>query len=105
MEMEKETAVQSSIAVCRTLENYAKWIMTWQVSDIFLPDSTIRESLILFRQSVLGEPSMDQQQQCVQIVENVLPLALGRVYAEYILPSGYKVILKLMVARAHIYVV
>ena len=44
---------------------------------------------------------MDQQQQCVQIVENVLPLALGRVYAEYILPSGYKVILKLMVARAH----
>ena len=34
---------------------------------------------------------MDQQQECVEIVEQALPLALGRVYAQYILPDGYKV--------------
>ena len=67
--------------------------MTWQLSEIFLPDSTIRDNLILFRQLVLGKPSMDQQQECVQIVDEALPLALGRVYAQYILPAGYKVYL------------
>ncbi|CAI8022690.1 Endothelin-converting enzyme 1 [Geodia barretti] len=72
------------------LENYAKWSMTWQLAEIFVPDTTIRESLILFRQLVLGKPSMDQQQECVQIVEQMLPLALGRVYAQYLLPDGYK---------------
>ena len=65
--------------------------MTWQLAEIFVPDATIRESLILFRQLVLGKPSMDQQQVCVKIVEQALPLALGRVYAQYILPDGYKV--------------
>ena len=65
--------------------------MTWQLADVFLPDAAIRESLVLFRQQVLGKPSMDQQQQCVSIVEMILPLALGRVYAQYILPEGYKV--------------
>ncbi|CAI7997216.1 Phosphate-regulating neutral endopeptidase PHEX, partial [Geodia barretti] len=74
----------------KTLENYAKWSMTWQLAEIFVPDATIRESLILFRQLVLGKPSMDEQQECVQIVEQVLPLALGRVYAQYLLPDGFK---------------
>ena len=34
---------------------------------------------------------MDQQQECVEIVEEILPIALGRVYAEHILPHGYRV--------------
>ena len=76
---------------CRTLENYAKWIITWQLKEVFLPYSSIRESLVLFRQMVLGKPSMDQQQECVSTVEEALPLALGRVYAQYILPDGFKV--------------
>ena len=75
----------------RTLENYAKWMMTWELAALFSPDSSIRDSLTLFRQLVLGKPSMDEQQMCVQMVDKALPLALGRVYAQYILPAGYKV--------------
>ena len=65
--------------------------MTWELAEIFLPDSIIRESLNLFRELVLGKPSMDEQQKCVKIVDKIFPIALGRVYAEHLLPQGYKV--------------
>ena len=34
---------------------------------------------------------MEQRQQCVSTTASVMPIALGRVYAQRLLPSGYKV--------------
>jgi predicted metalloendopeptidase len=87
--MRLSSLVQSTST--ETLENYAKWTMTWQLADIFLADDTIQESLVRFRQTVMGKPSLAQRQKCVSVVDDVLSFALGRVYAEYILPPGYKV--------------
>ena len=39
----------------------------------------------------MGKPSLEQRQECVEAAGSVMPIALGRVYAQYILPSGYKV--------------
>ena len=39
----------------------------------------------------MGKPSLEQRQECVSQVEDIMPIALGRVYAQHILPSGYKV--------------
>ena len=73
------------------LENYAKWQLTWELSNIFIPDNAITESLIYLQEVLLGKPSLREKQLCVEVVNDVLPIALGRLYAEHILPSGYKV--------------
>ena len=39
----------------------------------------------------MGKPSMEQRQQCVSTTASVMPIAMGRVYAQRILPPGYKV--------------
>ena len=39
----------------------------------------------------MGKPSMDQKFECVSVVNEALPLALGRIYVQHILPAGYKV--------------
>ena len=65
--------------------------MTWEIAQLFLPDNTIRQAMIHFNEVFLGKPSMEERQECVSVVEFILPFALGRVYAEYILPSGDKV--------------
>ena len=53
--------------------------------------SSLRESIVHFKEAVMGEPSMEQRQQCVSTTASVMPVALGRVYAQRLLPSGYKV--------------
>ena len=73
------------------LENYAKWQGTWALAQIFIPDSTIRQSIVEFKEAVMGKPSPAERQECVQVVEAVLPIALGRIYAANILPEDYKV--------------
>ena len=40
----------------------------------------------------MGKPSMRQREECVSVMENAMPIALGRVYAQHILPPGSKVI-------------
>lgn len=54
-------------------------------------DDIIRESIINFREGALGKPSLEKRQECVSDTESAMPIALGRVYAEHILPSGSKV--------------
>ena len=78
---------------CSTLENYAKWQVTWHLSQIFLSDSTIQYSIRALKEAAMGEPSMGERRECVKLVEKIMPIALGRVYADKILPSGYKVAL------------
>jgi predicted metalloendopeptidase len=72
------------------LENYAKWISTWQLAEVLLSGSSLRETIAHFKEAVMGEPSMEQRQQCVSTTASVMPVALGRVYAQRLLPSGYK---------------
>ena len=65
--------------------------MTWQLSQIFMPDSNIRNAMIYFKEVFLRKPSMEERQECVEFADSVMPIAMGRVYAEYVLPEGYKV--------------
>lgn len=73
------------------LENYAKWHTTLQLAMALSADTTIRETLIEFKQEVMGKPSMEVRQECVSFLESSLVFLLARVYAEHIFPSGYKV--------------
>jgi predicted metalloendopeptidase len=72
------------------LENYAKWRSTMQLAEVLMSGSSLRESIVHFKEAVMGEPSMEQRQQCVSTTASVMPVALGRVYAQRLLPSGYK---------------
>ena len=74
----------------RTLENYAKWQLTWMFSEQ-LADDEFQEHLILFREKVKGKPTMEERPRCVEQAQLTMPLALARLYAEHILPSGSKV--------------
>ena len=58
---------------------------------VFNGESVIGAQLNRFRELVLGEPTQSQRAMCVSLVEDVMPIALARVYAQHILPSGYKV--------------
>ena len=78
-------------AQCSVLENYAKWIFTYQLDDVLIFGDFLRETIVHFKEAVMGEPSMEQREQCVSTTESVMPIALGRVYAKNILPTGYKV--------------
>ena len=58
---------------------------------VFNGDSVIGAHLNRFRELMLGEPTQSQRATCVSLVEDIMPTALARVYAQHILPSGYKV--------------
>ena len=58
---------------------------------VFNINTLIGAQLNRFRELVLGEPTQSQRATCVSLVEDVMPTALARVYAQHILPSGYKV--------------
>ena len=75
----------------RTLENYAKWQLTWLFSEQLGADDEFQEHLILFREKVKGKPTMEGRSRCVEQAQLTMPLALARLYAERILPSGSKV--------------
>ena len=47
--------------------------------------------MIHFKEVVMGKPSLEQRQECVSQAEGIMPIALGRVYAQHILPSGSRV--------------
>jgi predicted metalloendopeptidase len=74
----------------QVMENYAKWRSTMQLAEVLMSGSSLRESIVHFKEAVMGEPSMEQRQQCVSTTASVMPVALGRVYAQRLLPSGYK---------------
>ena len=76
---------------CSVLENYAKWRSAWQLKQVFMTVPTLNQSIVYFKKAVMGEPSLDQRLHCVNATAHVMPLALGRVYAQHLLPSGYKV--------------
>ena len=59
--------------------------------EVFLPDDAIRESVLEFKEAVMGKPSKKQREECVSVMESAMPIALARVYAEYILRPGSKV--------------
>ena len=62
-----------------------------QLSGVLMLGSSLRESIVHFKEAVMGEPSMEQRLECVNATAYVMPFALGRVYAQHILPSDYKV--------------
>ena len=78
-------------AHCSVLANYAKWIFTWQLADVLTSGISLREHIVHLKEAVMGKPSMEQRDQCVSTTSSVMPIALGRVYAQHILPTGYKV--------------
>ena len=62
-----------------------------QLSEVLMSGTSLRESIVHFKEAVMGEPSMEQRLECVNATAFAMPFALGRVYAQHILPSGYKV--------------
>ena len=73
------------------LENYAKWQLFRLFLDVLPPSSDFVEQLVDFREKILGKATPEQRLSCVRQVQLVLPLALGRVYADNILPPGTRV--------------
>ena len=65
--------------------------MTWELAQLFFPDSNIRNAMKLFKEGLLRKPTMEERDECVAMADSVMPIAMGRVYAEYLLPKGYKV--------------
>ena len=61
------------------------------LSEVLMSGTSLRESIVHFKEAVMGEPSMKQRQECVNVTAYAMPFALGRVYAQHILPPGYKV--------------
>lgn len=49
------------------------------------------EHLRNFRKFVLGKATNELRIECVSLVQEVMPLALGRVYADHILQPGTRV--------------
>ena len=44
-------------------------------------DEEFQEHLILFRERVMGKPTMEERSSCTEQLESVMPLALARLYA------------------------
>ena len=67
-----------SLVFKRTLQNYAKWQL-------------LNSKLKLFAAVTEGLSSSSNDFFCLAIVNELMPIALGRVFAEYILPTNTKV--------------
>jgi len=72
-----------------TLENYAKWTLMQKyqlsVASCYTPAASAYNAI---RQDVMGVIGTERSQACVAAVEQIMPLALARVFYEYILPVG-----------------
>ena len=77
--------------VSRTLEDYAKWQLFITFLEVVPQSSEFVERLRNFRKSVLGKATNELRLECVNLVQKVMPLALGRVYADHILQPGTRV--------------
>lgn len=62
----------------RTLQNYAKWQL-------------INSKLKMFATITNGLSNSSNDLYCLATVKQLMPAAVGRVFAEYVLPSGTKV--------------
>jgi len=80
------------VYICSTLENYAKWTLMQNYQLYVAPCNTPAASAYnAIRQAVMGVIGTERSQACVAVVEQIMPLALARVFYEYILPVGSRV--------------
>ena len=41
-----------------------------------------------FKKSTSGSAASDRNEMCIEVLETIMPIATGRLYAEYVLPEG-----------------
>lgn len=83
-----------------TLRNYAKW----QLMRVFIPGID-EESLAAYnslKKTATGKSASDEDRSetCIGVVEQILPMALARSYAEHVLPHGLRVSVGLCILPA-----
>ena len=72
--------------MCSALTNYAKWQIVFNTLQ-YLDDNCVAAFIALKKLDNPTEPlSLERSDLCVSVVEENMPLALGRVFAEFILP-------------------
>lgn len=80
------------VHTCSTLENYAKWTLMQNYQLSVASCNTLAASAYnAIRRDVMGVIGTERSQACVAAVERIMPLALARVFYEYILPVGSRV--------------
>ncbi len=74
-----------------SLENYAKWQVIYPLLK-FLGDGYVNAYYTFMLNANPGaEVLTERNDMCIDVLEKVMPIALGRVYAEFILPEGSRV--------------
>ena len=72
--------------VCSVLTNYAKWQVVYNTLQ-YLDTNCVAAFVALKKLANPTQPSsLERGDQCISVVEKNMPLALGRVFAEFILP-------------------
>lgn len=69
-----------------TLKNYAKWQLVYQYFDHV--DTETLAIIKEFKRVILGKADEEREISCTELVEQIAPLAMARIFVENILPDG-----------------